>query len=164
MSVVSYLECGCGITNDGGVEGREYCPDCAGKLVTSCKGNPPHTKDCEPKPTDPKDCRHRDSNGHCLNPAAYKKTGDLNPDRGMFLVCRLESDCHRAEPARPTVTLRRLSEGEIMRILNRLRPAGIFHVRQLGRDFKRDVFPLLEAQLALDKKQLEAQGQNVEVE
>lgn len=45
-----------------------------------------------------------------------------------------------------------MNDKAIMPILNRLRPAGIFHVRSLGRDFKRDVFPLLEAQAEISFK------------
>jgi len=47
--------------------------------------------------------------------------------------------------------MKRLTDKQIMPILNRLRPASIFHVRSLGRDFKRDVFPLLQAQLDQDE-------------
>ena len=47
-----------------------------------------------------------------------------------------------------------LSDKEIISILNKLRPAGIFHVTTLSRDFKRDVYPLLEAQRGHDYKEM----------
>lgn len=40
-----------------------------------------------------------------------------------------------------------LTDKEIIPILNKLRPRGFNHIRMLGRDFKRDMIPLLQAQL-----------------
>jgi len=42
--------------------------------------------------------------------------------------------------------LKLLTEKEIIPILNELRPVGFNHIRSLGRNFKRDMIPLLEAQ------------------
>lgn len=48
---------------------------------------------------------------------------------------------------------RLLTEKDIMRSLNKVRPLGIYHVRTLGRDFRRDVFPLLEEEHAKSAKE-----------
>ncbi|KKM21253.1 hypothetical protein LCGC14_1637310 [marine sediment metagenome] len=45
-----------------------------------------------------------------------------------------------------------MTDKAIMSILNRLRPGGIYHVRSLSRDFKRDVIPLLETQAEISFK------------